>query len=400
MSRHVNIRTHELKIGIAVIAAGLLCLGLVNLWPHQRQQSLTVDFTRTVSLYPGSTVRILGVTVGKVDSVRPMGTKVRVRLSWDASYPVPADVHAVIVSPAIVGDRFIQLTPAYDTGKKLADDSFLDQSRTEVPVELDETYAALDQLSSALGPKGANKDGALSRLVRNGARNLDGQGAKLNRSITALSKLTSTFADSKDELFDSVTQLADFVSVLDANDSAVRTFNSSLADVSQVLAGERTDLSGALSSLADSLGEVQQYVAENRSSLKKTVHGLTSVTKTLAAQKKNLAEILTTGPEAITQLVATYDPTTGALRSRGSLKAPDSDDFSLLTNPSVISAYCGLAAGQNPDQETTCYDVGKVLQQLAAGVPGSSTAAGRKGARAGATTAEAGGIASLMGVSR
>ncbi len=225
-----------------------------------------------------------------------MGTKVRVTLSWDGDYPVPADVHAVIVSPAIVGDRFIQLTPAYDTGAKLPDHSFLDQTRSEVPVELDETYAALDDLSRALGPQGANSDGALSRLVHNGARNLDGQGAKLNRSITALSELSSTFAGNKDELFNSVTQLADFVSVLDANDTAVRDFNSSLADVSDVLAGERTDLAGALSSLADSLDEVRAYVAENRTSLKKTVHGLTSVTRSLATQRKNLAPSSPRGP--------------------------------------------------------------------------------------------------------
>ena len=257
MSRLNSLRSAAVAV-VAVVAVLLAGLAVVKVWPHERQQHLTVDFTRTVSLYPGSTVRILGVTVGKVDSVQPLGTKVRVKLSWDAKYAVPADVHAVIVSPAIVGDRFIQLTPAYDGGKRLADRSFLDQARSEVPVELDETYAALDQLATALGPDGANKDGALARLLHNGAQNLDGQGAKLNRSIDALSKLTGTFANNKDELFDGITKLADFVEMLNTNDAAVRDFNSSLADVSAVLAGERTDLTAALSSLAGSLREVKQ----------------------------------------------------------------------------------------------------------------------------------------------
>jgi phospholipid/cholesterol/gamma-HCH transport system substrate-binding protein len=403
VSRLISLRGTAVRVVLAVVVLALAGAAAVKLWPHDRQQHLTVDFTRTVSLYPGSTVRILGVPVGKVDSVEPLGTKVRVKLSWNAHYPVPDDVHAVIVSPAIVGDRFIQLTPAYDGGKKLPDHSFLDQSRTEVPVELDETYASLDQLASALGPKGANKDGALERLIHNGAKNLDGQGAKLNRSITALSKLTGTFADNKDELFDGVTKLADFVEMLDTNDAAVRDFNSSLAEVSEVLAGERTDLSGALSSLADSLGEVKQYVAENRTTLKSTVHGLTSVTKTLVKQKQNLADILTSGPEAITRLVAAYDPSNGTLNTRGLIKAPNNDDFSLLTNPAIVSAYCGLAAEQNPDQEETCYDVGKVLQGLADAVPSSSGAstAGRRTAASigsGTSTAKAGGIDAMMGV--
>ena len=47
--------------------------------------------------------------------------------------------------------------------------------QTATPVELDQVYGALDELSAALGPNGANKDGALSDLVDVGAANLDGQ---------------------------------------------------------------------------------------------------------------------------------------------------------------------------------------------------------------------------------
>lgn len=374
-----------------VITAALAGTGAIRIWPGASAQQLTVDFSRTVSLYPGSTVRILGVTVGKVDSVTPLGTKVRVKLSWDASYPVPEDVQAVIVSPAIVGDRYIQLTPAYEGGEKLADGSYLDQARTEVPVELDETYAALDQLATALGPDGANRDGALSRLVTNGARNLEGQGAPLNQSITALSELSSTFADNKDEFFDAITKLAGFVQMLDVNDAAVREFNTSLSAVSQVLAGERDDLTAALSSLAGSLGEVENYVAENRKGLKGTVRGLSKVADTLARNKQQLAEVLVGGPDAITHLVAAYNPATGTLDTRGLLKSPTSDDFSLLTQPAVVSAYCGLASGQNPDQADACYAVGRVLQQLAAApAPGATGVSSR--------SAEAGGVDELMGV--
>jgi phospholipid/cholesterol/gamma-HCH transport system substrate-binding protein len=401
MTRVTSLQRTVLRALVAVVALVLVAGVGIEVWPRDRQEHLTVDFTQTVSLYPGSTVRILGVAVGKVDSVQPLGTKVRVRLSWDSKYALPSDVHAVIVSPAIVGDRFVQLTPAYDGGARLADDSFLDQSKTAVPVELDQTYAALDQLATALGPAGANKDGALSRVIANGAHNLKGQGAKLNHSITALSQLTGTFADNKDELFDSITKLSDFVSMLNSNDSAVRSFNSSLAEVSQVLAGERTDLSGALSSLAGSLGEVKQYVAQNRSALRTNIHDLAGVTKTLARQKKNLAKVLTGGPEAITHLIAAYNPASGTLDTRGLLKAPDTDDFSLLTNPTVVAAYCGLAAQQDPDQATICYDVGRVIQQLAAAAPTTGgPAAGRVTTKpgTGSQTAQPGGIAAMMAV--
>ena len=41
-------------------------------------------FPRTVSLYEGSDVRILGVPVGKVETVEPAGTKVEVKFYYDA----------------------------------------------------------------------------------------------------------------------------------------------------------------------------------------------------------------------------------------------------------------------------------------------------------------------------
>jgi phospholipid/cholesterol/gamma-HCH transport system substrate-binding protein len=125
------------------------------------QRTLTATFARTTSLYAGAQVKVLGVKVGTVDSIQVKGTSVAVTISYDADVKLPADVHALIVPPSIVGDRFIQLAPAYDRGPALADNAALDLNHTGVPVELDDTYSALDKFASGLGPNGANKDGAL-----------------------------------------------------------------------------------------------------------------------------------------------------------------------------------------------------------------------------------------------
>ncbi len=77
---------------------------------------MTAHFPRAVSIYQGSDVRILGVNVGRVTAVTPEGNSVRVDMEYDASYRVPADAKAVIVTPTLVADRFVQLTPAYHSG--------------------------------------------------------------------------------------------------------------------------------------------------------------------------------------------------------------------------------------------------------------------------------------------
>ena len=84
-------------------------------------KTLTAEFPRTVSIYQGSDVRVLGVPVGKIDSVTPSGTDVVVTMHYDADVKIPANAKAVIISPSIVGDRFVQLTPAYTGGPVLAE---------------------------------------------------------------------------------------------------------------------------------------------------------------------------------------------------------------------------------------------------------------------------------------
>ena len=121
---------------------------------------------------------------------------------YDAKYDVPADAEAVIISPAIVGDRFVQLTPAYKKGEQpLRNNAVLTTSRPRRPLELDQIYASIDQLTVALGPGGANKEGSLTRLLDSTAKNFDGQGQQFHDTIENLGKFTGTLDNNKEELF-------------------------------------------------------------------------------------------------------------------------------------------------------------------------------------------------------
>ena len=78
----------------------------------------------------------------------------------------------MVVAPSVVSDRYVQLTDLSRGGPRLADGAVIPESRTATPVELDELYASLDTLVTALGPDGANNEGALSELLDTGAANL------------------------------------------------------------------------------------------------------------------------------------------------------------------------------------------------------------------------------------
>ena len=112
---------------------------------------ITAYFASSVGVYPGSEVRLMGVPIGKVDSVTPQPNDVRIEMSYSASYQLPANAEAVIISPSLVSDRFVQLTPSYSgSGPTLKDGATISLSNTRVPIELDQIYSVTNNLLTAL----------------------------------------------------------------------------------------------------------------------------------------------------------------------------------------------------------------------------------------------------------
>lgn len=302
-----------------LLVLGIVAAGAFAFLGGEDQKTLTASFPRTISLYEGSDVRVLGVAVGKVDSVVPQGTTVEVVIKYDAKVKIPADAQAVIIAPAIVGDRFIQITPVYTGGDVAADGLVIENADTQVPLELDQIYSSLNRLNLALGPNGANSKGALTDLIETTADSFRGQGAKFNQTIKDFSQFSETLDNNKEELFDSTRELGNFIETLANNDSTVRAFNESLGQVSTLLAGEREELSAALANLSVALGEVNQFVRTNRDSLGRNIKNINRVAKVLVKQRTNLNEVLETAPLALNNLALTYNPDAGTLDTNANI---------------------------------------------------------------------------------
>jgi phospholipid/cholesterol/gamma-HCH transport system substrate-binding protein len=353
------------KVVVPLVVLALVVTGVVVfLFRGDHVKTLTAQFPRTVSVYQGSDVRVLGVPVGTIDSVTPSGTHVIVTMHYDADVQVPANAKAVIVSPSIVGDRFVQLTPAYSGGPVLASGTTLTEDRTAVPLELDQIYSSLDDLSVALGPNGANQKGALTDLLDTTARNFGGQGAKFHRTIKAFSRLSGTLADNKDQLFGSVRELEGFVHTLARNDHTVRSFNGSLAQVSQMLRGERGDLAASLHNLGIAMRQVSGFVKDNREILGRNITGLDRITQILVKQRVALAETLRTAPLALNNLALTYNPQAGTLDTRANLGELG---HQIQSDPATF--LCGLLTQANQGGQAC----GAVRRLLGKSRPGALT---------------------------
>ncbi|MDL4775586.1 MULTISPECIES: MCE family protein [Thermomonosporaceae] len=355
------IRDHRTRVleALIVIFVLLVAAALYPVLAGPSGRRITAYFGTAIGVYPGSDVRVLGVKVGSIDTVEPLGGQVRAVLTVDRKIKVPADAKAVVIAPNLVSDRYIQLAPAYGGGPRMPDGASIDVSRTATPLELDQLYDSVRRFSGDLGPQGLNAKGALSNVIRVGAANLGGNGRALNTTIADLGKASQTLADSSGDMYATIANLNKFSVMLRENDGQIRLAERQLADVSGFLAADREELGAALANLAKALGEVKGFISDNRAQLKKNVDALADVTQVLVDQRASLAETLDTAPLAIGNVLKAYDPQSRTLMSRGNLleitrafgstRQPGVDP-----QPSDARPVCAVAAAATPTLRAQC----------------------------------------------
>lgn len=351
----------DLARGVVVACVLGLVVAAALWWllrePNERRY--TALFSGVVGLYEDNDVRVLGVKVGTVEEITPRGDLVEVRMLVDRTVEVPAEAQAVIISPSLVSDRYVQLTPAYTGGRVMAEGALIPRERTATPLEIDDLYASLSRVNTALGPNGANKDGALSDLLDVAAANLEGNGQALNDTVTQLGKLSTTLSGNSDDLFATVRNLQTFTSTLATSDEQVRLFNDQFAEVTRFLASERDNLATAVDQLGIALGAVQGFIDGNRGRIKSNVDKLAQVTQVLVDQRASLAEALDVAPLALSNVVSSYNASSGTLDARANLNE--------LSQPPIVLVCKLVRQGTAQPLPTTIADL---CDQLAPVVDG------------------------------
>jgi phospholipid/cholesterol/gamma-HCH transport system substrate-binding protein len=338
------------KFFLGVVVALLLVASVLTLQGSgSNQRHVTAYFARTVSIYKGSDVRVMGVRIGTVTAVVPEGDRVRVSMTYDDAYKLPSQAKAAIITPTLTADRFVQIAPAYTHGAVMKDNARIQMPDTGTPVELDRIYQSLSDLTQALGPNGANKNGALDDLLTAGTKALQGNGKLGNETLLNLSQAVQTFGDSSGPLFDSVQNMSQLTDTLAANDKVVSGFMDDLTSVSAQLAGERGNLAQALAALARAVGTVRTFVHDNRSMVSTDVAELSRLLGLLAKHKDQLNTVTRIGALGLDNLTIANDNKTESIGSR------------LATTPNganLGNLLCGIVVNsgsfQKPGADTAC----------------------------------------------
>ncbi len=318
--------------------------------------TITAYFPTATSIYPGDEVRVSGVKVGKIDSIKPEGTQTKMTLKVDRGVPIPADAKAVIVAQNLVAARYVQLTPAYrnNEGPTMADGGVIPADRTAVPVEWDEVKTQLMRLSTELGPKdgasGEVSDTSVGRFIDSTANALDGNGEKLRETLAQLSGVARIFAEGSGNIVDIIKNLQTFVTALRDSKEQIVLFENRLATLTSVLDDNRSSLDAALTDLSTAIGEVQRFVAGTRNQTAEQIQRLGNVTQVLVDNKMAVENVLHITPNAIANFNNIYYPNGGSVTGA----------FSFVNFSNPVEAICGMIGAV---ENTTAPETAKLCAQ-------------------------------------
>ena len=350
-----------LKLGLAAMFAVALLGGaaVVVKQTFFPPRSITAFFTTATAIYPGDEVRIAGVKVGTIGSIDPVGTQAKMTIHIDRGIRVPADAKAVIVAQNLVSARYVQLTPAYESGPAMGEGAVIPLERTAVPVEWNEVKEQLTRLATELGPSNGMSTGSVGRFIDSTANALDGNGDKLRQTLAQLSGVGRVLAQGGGNIADTIANLQTFVTALRDSNEQIVQFQSRFATLTSVVDDSRSDLDAALRNLSEVVGDTTRFIQGTRDKTAEQIQRLADVTQNLADHRLDLENVLHIAPHSIENAYNMFDPRTGAA----------SGVFVLSNMANPVWFICGMVGALGnvtaPESSKLCAQyLGPALRQL------------------------------------
>ncbi|MEU9017802.1 MlaD family protein [Actinomadura sp. NPDC048394] len=299
----------------AVLGAALsACSVLPGALSSTPSYHVTAYFTRAVSFYPGSRVQVMGVNVGKVDSVTPVNGQVRVVASIDGDVPLPAAATAAIVPLSLIGERTLTFSPAWHPGlARMADGAVLRTDRTQVPVEVNDALKSFGRLLDNVDP--AKADTALG----NAAGSLNGNGAAFNQAFQQAGQLVNSLAGQDEQLLEVAQNLDRLAGIVRGREKTLGRLVSDFSKASTMLANERQSIRTLVEAIADLAERGDVLIKMHQDTIPSDLEKTAQVSLTLKGSADTLGGVLQALPNIAFQFVNAYQPENHAIVLRVTL---------------------------------------------------------------------------------
>jgi phospholipid/cholesterol/gamma-HCH transport system substrate-binding protein len=138
---------------IAVVAVLYALIRFANLGEVFGQNGYTVklELNESGGIFTNAEVTYRGYNIGRVGQLRLTRTGLEADLNIDPSAPrVPSNLQAVVANRSAVGEQFVDLRPATDSGPYLQGGSVIPAAKTKTPVSTEQVIGNLDSLAASV----------------------------------------------------------------------------------------------------------------------------------------------------------------------------------------------------------------------------------------------------------
>jgi phospholipid/cholesterol/gamma-HCH transport system substrate-binding protein len=297
-----SLRPTLVKFGTFAVVMTLLTASLFFIF-GQYQTGSTKDYSAVFAdasrLEAGQSVRVAGMRIGTVNSVKLQGDKTAlVTFDADPNVRLTTGTRAAVRYLNLVGDRYLELIDRPD-GTPLPPGSQIPKDRTSSALDLDLLLGGLKPVIRGLNPQDVN---ALSASL---IQIFQGQGGTLQSLFSNTAGFTTALAEHNQTIQALIDNLRTLLATLTKEGDKFSGTIGRLETLVTELAAERDPIGSAIESLNNGTASVADLLAEARPSLAGSVDQLSRLAINLDGQKDRLDTGLQKAPENYRKLIRT-----------------------------------------------------------------------------------------------
>jgi phospholipid/cholesterol/gamma-HCH transport system substrate-binding protein len=284
-------------LATTVLAVSIANTGVGDTAPYKAR------FSDATGLIPGDSVRIAGVKVGQVESIRVADRRVaEVSFSVQKGRKLPASVTASIKYLNMVGQRYIDLDQGPGpVGRSFATGDTIPLARTTPALDLTQLFNGFQPLFEGLSPNEIND------LAGSIVQVLQGEGSTVDSLIRHVGSLTTTVAAKDKVIGEVIKNLNTVLKTVNDREAGFNDLVTTLQKLVTGFSGDRKPLGDAVVALGDLTTVTADLLQEGREPLKKDIAELGRLSKNLGDNSPAIENFLTKTPakmRAITRIAS------------------------------------------------------------------------------------------------
>ena len=259
----------------------------------------TAMFGDVTGLLAGNDVRVAGVRIGQVDSIKLADrTLAKVSFSLDQGRKIPQSTIVRLRYRNLVGERYLAITEGPGSAEPLKAGATIPLTQTRNALDLTVLFNGFRPLFQALDPQTTNE--VAFELVQT----LQGEGGTLESLMQRTASLTNTLADRDAVIGRVITNLSTVLDTLDNGDQLSQLILQ-LRRLAGGFAQDRTAIGQSIVGINDLTSATTSLLTDIRAPLRGDIAQLNTLAGTLDKNKATVNGVLQRLPTKLDRIIGT-----------------------------------------------------------------------------------------------